>query len=193
MKNNLSITERNKIVVENMHIVRIIARQYHHAPVEQDDLIQEGNLGLIIAVEHFDPTRGIRFDSYAACWIRKYITDAIRRYGYMLTLPCHRHPDDHVYTECLDKPVRIEDGEVLTYEDILTDIGSADKAMLYMEQMDDLDARLSRLTTRERMVIENMFGLCEEPVSPAELASWWGTSCDNIRQIASRAMHKLQK
>ena len=118
MKNNISVEERNKIVIANMHIVRIIVRQYRHTPVDPDDLFQEGCLGLIIAAERFDSAHGVRFDSYAVCWIRKYITDAIRRYGYIITRPQHC-PDEHTYTEKLDRIVGSDEGEPLTYEDVL--------------------------------------------------------------------------
>lgn len=109
----------NDFVKRYHGVVRTIAAQYKaYGCLEQNDLIQEGYLGLIIAAERFDPTRNIRFTSYAAWWIRKYITEAIRCYGYIITLP-QRRPDEHVYTEPLDRIVDCDNGELLTYEDIL--------------------------------------------------------------------------
>lgn len=109
----------NDFVKRYRGVVRTIAAQYKgYRCLEQDDLIQEGYLGLIIAAERYDESRNIRFESYAAWWIRKYITDAIRCYDYIVTLPQHR-PDEHVYTEPLDRVVAADEDELLTYEDIL--------------------------------------------------------------------------
>jgi RNA polymerase sigma-32 factor len=66
-----SLAER--LVVANMRLVVLIARSYRHANYEIGDLVQEGNRGLMHAVERYDPDRGIRLSSYAAWWIRAYI------------------------------------------------------------------------------------------------------------------------
>jgi|SRR5580692_2889012 RNA polymerase sigma-32 factor len=66
-----SLAER--LVVSNMRLVVLIARSYRHANCEIGDLVQEGNRGLMHAVERYDPDRGIRLGSYAAWWIRAYI------------------------------------------------------------------------------------------------------------------------
>jgi RNA polymerase sigma-32 factor len=66
-----SLAER--LVVANMRLVVLIARGYRHANCELGDLVQEGNRGLMHAVERYDPDRGIRLSSYAAWWIRAYI------------------------------------------------------------------------------------------------------------------------
>ena len=67
----------DRIVVANLRLVKKIAFEYRNAGANLDDLVQEGNLGLIHAVEKFDPTRGVKLSSYAAWWIRAYILKAI--------------------------------------------------------------------------------------------------------------------
>src|ERR1700722_18566765 len=62
-----------RLVVANMRLVVLIARAYRHTNYEIGDLVQEGNRGLMHAVELYDPDRGIRLSSYAAWWIRAYI------------------------------------------------------------------------------------------------------------------------
>jgi RNA polymerase sigma-32 factor len=66
-----SLAER--LVVANMRLVVLIARDYRHANCDFSDLVQEGNRGLLRAVELYDPERGVRLSSYAAWWIRAYI------------------------------------------------------------------------------------------------------------------------
>jgi RNA polymerase primary sigma factor len=67
-------------------IVRLVG-QFHCAGFEREDMLQEGTLGLLRALEGFDPTRGCRFATYATYWIRQAIQRAIDRTGRMITLP----------------------------------------------------------------------------------------------------------
>jgi RNA polymerase sigma-32 factor len=62
-----------RLVKANLRLVVKIARQHCHSPTDIRDLIQEGNLGLVQAVEKFDPSRGVKLSSYASWWIRAYI------------------------------------------------------------------------------------------------------------------------
>lgn len=62
-----------RLLTSNLRLVVKIARDYRHAQVPLQDLVQEGNLGLVMAVRKFDPHRGVKLSTYAAWWIRAYI------------------------------------------------------------------------------------------------------------------------
>ncbi|HYO56675.1 RNA polymerase factor sigma-32 [Archangium sp.] len=64
---------RARLVASNLRLVVKLAREHHRSPLLLMDLIQEGNLGLVIAVERFEPERGVRLYTYAAWWIRAYL------------------------------------------------------------------------------------------------------------------------
>ncbi len=81
--------ERNAFVKANLRLVVSIARRFNHGRMALADLIQEGNLGLMKAVERYDYRRGFRFSTYASWWIRHAISRALADKGREVRLPVH--------------------------------------------------------------------------------------------------------
>ena len=80
---------RAKMIQSNLRLVINIAKRYSHLGVSMLDLIEEGNLGLMKAVEKFNPKKGYRFSTYAAWWIRQYISRAIANQGKTVRMPVY--------------------------------------------------------------------------------------------------------
>jgi DNA-directed RNA polymerase sigma subunit (sigma70/sigma32) len=70
----------NSLVVANQRFATYMASRYRRQDVEMDDLIQEANMGLLLAARHFDPDRGVRFSTYAAWWIEAQLRRYLRRH-----------------------------------------------------------------------------------------------------------------
>lgn len=80
---------RQHMIEANLRLVVSIAKHYQNRGIPFDDLIEEGNLGLIHALEKFDPERGFRFSTYATWWIRQNIERAIMNQSRTIRLPVH--------------------------------------------------------------------------------------------------------
>lgn len=82
---------RNRFMCANLRLVVTVAKRFgrHHMPLS--DRVQEGNIGLLKAIERFDPERGCRFSTYAAWWIRHAVTRALVKHGRTVRIPAHIH------------------------------------------------------------------------------------------------------
>lgn len=200
------MTIDNSFICRYTPFIRSIAASYRFiANVSQDDLIQEGFLGLIEAADRFDPNAGTSFEGYAKFRVRKYMLEFLQRYANVVAIPDqNRQATESCITESLDTSLYEEDGDIITFSDIVTDNITPESQLLRQEQLQSLRHHLSLLNRQEQVVISALYGLDDDNIrslpgwngkrlTTRELAAVLSLSVDRIRKIHQRAIHKLRE
>ncbi len=132
---------RKKMIVSNLRLVVKIARHYYNRGLEFSDLIEEGNLGLLRAVEKFDPERGFRFSTYATWWIRQTIERAIMNQTRTIRLPIHVLRELNLYLSTARELMKKQ-----SYEPSYQEIADAlDKSIDDVKEMMELNEHMISL------------------------------------------------
>ena len=179
---------RNELLEANLKFVFDVAKRYSGRGVPMGDLISEGNLGLIRAIEKFDESNDVKFISYAVWWIRHSMLDAIQRRKLTESVELEAGvSNDNVFARSLsdDEDDEYEGGSPLD--------DTSESYERLSKQNSLLNKMFSNLSQREISVINHYFGIDgNEKLNLIEIGKKLGITSERVRQIKMNAIRKMR-
>lgn len=174
---------RTPLIERNLRLVVYIARKFENTGISIEDLVSIGTIGLIKAVNTFDPSKNIKLATYASRCIENEILMYLRRTSKLKA------------EVSFDEPLNVDwDGNELVLADV---VGSESDVLRHIEREVDkalLAAALQQLTGREKKIMELRFGLnCEKELTQREVADLLGISQSYISRLEKKILKKLKR
>jgi RNA polymerase primary sigma factor len=160
---------RDHLITANTRLVISIAKRYRGQGVPFQDLIQEGNLGLMRAVDKFDPSRGYKFSTYATWWIRQAVTRALADQGRTIRLPVHMEESIRKLNRTAYQ-MEQDRGQPPSPEDIADEMGLKPRRVRWMMKVARRPLSLQKPVGEEEDSELGSFIEDEEIPSPSEVA-----------------------
>jgi RNA polymerase primary sigma factor len=214
--NAISERERQRIYKEllegNLRFVITVAKQYQNQGLELSDLVAEGNVGLLKAINNFDWTKKLRFISYAVWWIRQSILQSLNEHARTIRLPVNVVQElfkekkliDRNGGELSDKftslPSIVDlDKQINEEGDTLLDMIADQNASMPDEVFNSKDVLKEKLTgimrildERERAIVEDYFGISGQTRTLEDIGNDFNLTKERVRQIKEKALRKLR-
>lgn len=183
-KYNGNTSARDKLISANLKFVASIAKQYQGRGLSYADLIAEGNIGLIKALDKFDGERGFKIISYSVWWIKQTILEALAKRN---VTDSEDLPNDYE-KEAISDDVTFNDEQ--TDESFISDSnGEPNKA----EQTEAIKFLMEYLNQREKNIITKYYGLDgNKPKTLEEIGMEYGLTKERIRQIKNTSFKKMR-
>ena len=128
------LNAKNEFATRNLRLVSSVARRFTCSGMSFLDLIQEGSLGLMKAIDKFDASRGFKFSTYATWWIRQAITRAMADQGRTIRIPVHMHDELNRYMK-VSKKYEQEYGVVPKYTEVARELNISDEKAKEIEKL----------------------------------------------------------
>lgn len=207
---------RDLLAISNLRFVVTIARKYQVAQVELEDLIQEGNMGLMKSIDKFDPTKKVKFLSYAVWWIKQSIFSFLNEHSRTIRLSLNQIRDNNKYmkqkealalsteSEYLEPdgcfyseltPVYIdEEIDDMTLIEVIPNESAEepDRSLIAQSLKAEIEDMLSSLQDRERQILELYYGIgCDRAFTLDEIGDKLKLTRERVRQIKELTLNRL--
>ena len=186
-----------RLVEANLKFVVVIARQYKGNGLAMEDLVSEGNIGLMKAATKFDGEKGVRFVNFAAGHIRSQIEKAISQQAGLYQVPKDALGDPTAHQQSkplsVDAPLGHRTNTSLLSVLVNPDAPMADERVHSEAVENAIEFALLSLNQRESQVVNAFFGITQERETMAEIAEDMDLKRERVRQIRDKAVRKLRK
>jgi RNA polymerase primary sigma factor len=180
--------QKNRFVWHNLKLVVSVAKDFRNLGLTFEDLIQEGNIGLVRAVEKFDWRRGHKFSTYAVWWIRQALIRAIQNHSRTIRIPSHQYDALRWYQQ-----TRAELEKKLERQPMAAEIAAAmDVSVERVEELENmvaepvsLDAEIRGKDTKKARRLEDVV---EDPTTGSPLD---GLDRDRLERVARESVERL--
>jgi RNA polymerase primary sigma factor len=203
---------QKELLEGNLRFVITVSKQYQNQGLDLSDLIAEGNLGLMKAIENFDWSKRLRFISYAVWWVRQSILQSLNENARTIRLPVNVVQELHKAKKALERagvelpekfanlPYTINYDNPLNEEgDTLLDILNNPNAELADANLSTEDALKEKLLSmldvldeREKIIIQDYFGLSGSTRTLEDIGNDFNLTKERVRQIKEKALRKLR-
>ena len=188
----------NQLVSANLNFVAHVAKNYIGQGVDFEDLVSEGNIGMIRAAAHFKPDYSHRFVTFAAPSIRQAMEKAIRQQAGLYKAPQDaKSMNDAKKGRVVSVEAPIPAGSQNNYNllHIVENKNAqlADEDLLLRDSLENIDEIIDILNDRERQVISLVYGIGADKHTMAETAMIMNLKRERVRQIRDKALRKLRK
>lgn len=183
-KNNNDISARNELITSNLKFVVDIAKKYKGHGLSFGDLVSEGNIGLLKAIDRFDEKRDTKIISYGVWWIRQTIKEAIAKKN---NIQADDLPEDH------EKQVNDDDLYNRQDENEFNSLFENDDHYTNTNNIEIVNKLLNSLDEREKEIIISYFGLYDnDQLTLEEIGVKYDLTKERVRQIKEVALKKLR-
>lgn len=179
----------NRLVEANLRFVVAIARQYQGKGLDMDDLVSEGNMGLMKAARKFDGSRGLRFVNYAVIFVRQQIEKAL------LAESGERRAESASTGRSRSVDAPLGGRSTMSLLSVLADarVPQSDERVYNANMERAVEYAIHSLNERESYVINACFGIDQEALTMAEIAEDMQLKRERVRQIRDRALRRMKK
>ena len=182
---------KNELLEANLKFVFDIAKHYTGRGLSISDLISEGNMGLLRAIDKFDESKDVKFISYAVWWIRQAMMEAIKKKKLLTMVEIDPNQSNDAIFE---RSVSDDEDEVLGKNDTsFSDENEEHKKELSNNQKEVVENLLGSLNKREKEIIESYYGLGNnDEMTLYEIGKKYNISSERVRQIKLSSLKKLR-
>lgn len=185
-----NLNAKNEILEANLRFVFDIAKHYTGRGVPISELISDGNMGLLRAIEKFDESKDVKFISYAVWWIRQAMLESIKKRNAINFVEIEPNTDNDA---SMDKKLIEDDEDDASFNNDFSNENDEKSREVTENQRNIITSLIGTLSDRERDIVENYYGINDKKeLTLTDIGKKYNLSSERVRQIKLNAIRKLR-